>query len=99
MYRSTEHPASQPLAYAGKRLGIMQPYFFPYIGYYQMAAAVERFLIYDDVNYINRGYIARNKLLINGKELEADARGGNIAPDAPACPVSPVSATVKFPPG
>lgn len=46
----------------------MQPYFFPYIGYYQMAAAVERFLIYDDVNFINRGYINRNRLLVNGKE-------------------------------
>lgn len=50
------------------RAAIMQPYFFPYIGYYQMAAAVERFLIYDDVNYINRGYINRNRLLVNGKE-------------------------------
>ncbi len=47
---------------------IMQPYFFPYLGYYQMAAAVERFLFYDDVQFIKGGYIARNKLLINGKE-------------------------------
>jgi len=46
----------------------MQPYFFPYIGYYQMAAAVERFLFYDDVQYIKGGHIARNKLLVNGKE-------------------------------
>jgi hypothetical protein len=47
---------------------IMQPYFFPYVGYYQMASAVERFLVYDDVQYIKGGYIPRNKLLINGKE-------------------------------
>lgn len=46
----------------------MHPYFFPYIGYYQMAAAVKRFLFYDDVQYIKGGHIARNKLLINGKE-------------------------------
>lgn len=46
----------------------MQPYFFPYIGYYQMAAAVDRFLFYDDVNFIKGGYIARNKLLINGTD-------------------------------
>lgn len=57
-----------PLPPVKNSAAIMQPYFFPYIGYYQMAAAVERFLIYDDVNYINRGYIARNKLLVNGKE-------------------------------
>lgn len=50
------------------RTAIMQPYFFPYIGYYQMAAAVEQFLFYDDVQYIKGGHIARNKLLINGKE-------------------------------
>lgn len=55
----------------GKRTAaIMQPYFFPYMGYYQMAAAVERFLLYDDVNFIKRGYIARNRLLVNGAEWQ-----------------------------
>jgi hypothetical protein len=45
----------------------MQPYFFPYIGYFQLIAAVDKFIIYDDVNYINRGWINRNNILINGK--------------------------------
>lgn len=45
----------------------MQPYFFPYIGYYQLINAVDLFVIYDDVNYINRGWINRNNILINGK--------------------------------
>jgi hypothetical protein len=45
----------------------MQPYFFPYIGYFQLIAAVDKFVIYDDVNYINRGWINRNNILINGK--------------------------------
>lgn len=49
-----------------KRLAIMQPYFFPYIGYWQLIHAVDRFVIYDDVNYIKGGWINRNRLLING---------------------------------
>lgn len=49
------------------KLAIMQPYLFPYIGYFQLIDAVDRFIIYDDVNYINRGWINRNRILINGK--------------------------------
>jgi len=48
------------------KLAIMQPYFFPYIGYWQLLHAVDRFVIYDDVNYINRGWVNRNRILING---------------------------------
>ena len=48
-------------------LGIMQPYFFPYIGYWQMFKAVDKYLIYDDVNYIKGGWINRNRILIDGK--------------------------------
>ena len=47
-------------------LAIMQPYFLPYIGYFQLLAAVDRFVILDDVNYINRGWVNRNRLLLNG---------------------------------
>lgn len=49
------------------KLGIMQPYFFPYIGYWQLMNAVDKYVIYDDVNYIKRGWINRNNILINGK--------------------------------
>jgi hypothetical protein len=45
------------------KLAIMQPYFFPYIGYFQLIQAVDAFVVYDDVNYINRGWINRNFLL------------------------------------
>ena len=48
-------------------LAVMQPYLFPYMGYYQLIAAVDRFVIYDDVNYINRGWINRNRILIRGE--------------------------------
>lgn len=47
-------------------LAIMQPYFFPYIGYWQLIHAVDMHVIYDDVNYIKGGWINRNYILLNG---------------------------------
>ena len=47
-------------------IAIMQPYFFPYIGYWQLINAVDIFVIYDDVNFIKSGYINRNNILQNG---------------------------------
>ena len=44
----------------------MQPYLFPYIGYFQLINAVDKFVIYDDVNYIKKGWINRNTILVNG---------------------------------
>src|SRR5919204_3459231 len=44
----------------------MQPYLFPYIGYYQMMHACDRFVIADDVTFIKQGWINRNRLLVNG---------------------------------
>ncbi len=49
------------------KLGIMQPYFFPYIGYWQLLNAVDTYVVYDDVNYIKGGWINRNRILINGQ--------------------------------
>ena len=49
------------------KVAIMQPYFFPYIGYFQLINAVDVFVIYDDVNYIKKGWINRNTILVNGK--------------------------------
>ena len=51
-----------------KKLAIMQPYIFPYLGYFQLVNAVDTFVFYDDVNFIKRGWINRNKILVNGKE-------------------------------
>lgn len=39
------------------RLAIMQPYLFPYIGYFQLINAVEKFVLYENVNYIKRSWI------------------------------------------
>ena len=47
------------------KVAIMQPYFFPYIGYFQLINAVDNFVFYDDVNFINRGWINRNRILVN----------------------------------
>jgi len=44
----------------------MQPYLFPYIGYYQLMHAVDRFVVADDLTFIKQGWINRNRLLING---------------------------------
>jgi WbqC-like protein family len=49
------------------KLAIMQPYFFPYLGYFQLINAVDKFVIYDDVQYIKGGWINNNRILINGK--------------------------------
>lgn len=52
------------------KLGIMQPYFFPYIGYFQLINAVDKFILYDNLNFIKEKWINRNRLLvINGKPI------------------------------
>src|SRR5580704_14714507 len=47
------------------RIAVMQPYLFPYIGYFQLLQAADKFVLLDDVNYINKGWINRNRILVN----------------------------------
>lgn len=49
------------------KVGIMQPYFVPYIGYWQLMNAVDKYVIYDDVNFIKQGWINRNRILADGQ--------------------------------
>lgn len=49
------------------RIAIMQPYVMPYLGYFQMVAAVDEFVLLDDVNFIKKGWIHRNRILLNGE--------------------------------
>lgn len=49
-----------------KSISIMQPYFLLYIGYFQLIAAVDKFVVYDDVNFMKGGWINRNRILLNG---------------------------------
>ena len=48
-------------------VSIMQPYLFPWIGYFQLLAQADVFVLYDDACYIKQGYINRNTLLAAGQ--------------------------------
>ena len=50
-------------------IAIMQPYIFPYLGYFQLVFSVEKFVFYDDVNFIKQGWINRNRILLDNKEF------------------------------
>jgi hypothetical protein len=50
------------------KLGIMQPYFLPYIGYFQLLASVDQFIMYDNIKYTKKGWINRNRMLLNGTD-------------------------------
>jgi hypothetical protein len=50
------------------KVAIMQPYFFPYIGYFQLINAVDKFVLYDDIEYTKKGWINRNRILVNGAD-------------------------------
>jgi hypothetical protein len=49
---------------------VMQPYLFPYIGYYQLVSEVDKFVFFDDVNFIKKSFINRNSILLNQKKFE-----------------------------
>lgn len=46
----------------------MQPYFFPYIGYFQLINAVDEFIVYDNIQYTKKGWINRNRILVNNAD-------------------------------
>ena len=50
-------------------IAIMQPYFLPYIGYWQLLDVVDKFVIFDDVQFKKRGWINRNYILINSEKF------------------------------
>jgi len=50
------------------KLAIMQPYFMPYIGYFQLINSVDQFIMYDNIQYTKKGWINRNRILTNGKD-------------------------------
>jgi len=61
------------------KLAIMQPYFFPYIGYWQLLNVVDKFIILDDVTFIKQGYINRNKILSQNKPLQINLQISGIS--------------------
>ena len=50
------------------RLGIMQPYFFPYAGYFGLMAAVDRWVVFDTPQYIRKGWVSRNRVRSTGRD-------------------------------
>jgi len=74
------------------RAAIMQPYFLPYVGYFQLIGAVDLFIVYDDIKYTKKGWINRNRMLLNGEDAmfslplrsaadSLDVKDREIAPD------------------
>lgn len=63
------------------KIGIMQPYFFPYIGYWQLISAVDKYVIYDDVNFIKGGWINRNRILMNNEAKMINIQMHNATPN------------------
>jgi len=53
---------------SGRKVAIMQPYFLPYIGYFQLINCVDRFVVYDNIKYTKKGWINRNRFLQNGSD-------------------------------
>lgn len=51
------------------KIAIMQPYFMPYIGYFHLIESTDKIVFYDDVNYVKRGWINRNRILINKSDF------------------------------
>lgn len=49
-------------------LAIMQPYLFPYLGYWQLIKAVDKFIVYDNIKFTKKSWIRRNRILVNGKD-------------------------------
>lgn len=66
------------------KLAVMQPYFFPYLGYFQLIKEVDKFVILDDVQYVRRGWINKNRILLGNKPfkiglpVKKDSREKNI---------------------
>ena len=52
-----------------KKIAIMQPYLFPYVGYFQLIKSVDEFVVFDDVNYIKKGWINRNNFLFYNRKF------------------------------
>jgi len=50
-----------------RRVAVIQPYFFPYFGYWQLMASADVFVVYDDVQYVRRSWMNRNRIVIDGE--------------------------------
>ncbi len=65
-----------------KRIAVMQPYVFPYLGYFHLIDASSLFVFYDDVHYIKGGWINRNRILMNGSDCLFTVPLSNASPNS-----------------
>lgn len=65
----------------------MQPYLFPYLGYFQLMSAVDRFVVYDDVNYIKGGWVNRNRVRVGSQALYFTLPPQGASPNRKICEI------------
>ena len=74
------------------KLAIMQPYFLPYIGYFQAISAVDKYILYSNLNYIKDGWIHKNRILnINGTAFPITVLVANKSSFMKICDINLVS--------
>ena len=56
------------------KVAIMQPYFYPYLGYYQLISECDAFIFLDDVNFIRKGFVHRNFINLAGERSQINLR-------------------------
>ncbi|WP_312467895.1 WbqC family protein [Stutzerimonas nitrititolerans] len=61
------------------KLAVMQPYFMPYLGYFQLARSCDHFVFLDDVAFIKQGFINRNRILLDGQPFTFSLPVSNIS--------------------
>ena len=66
-------------------VAVMQPYFFPYIGYWKLMEACDYFVVFDDVHYINKGFIDRNTIIENGQRRYIKLKVANRSQNSLIC--------------
>lgn len=74
MFALTEDLPLNPLPLSGlnpvaHKIAVMQPYFLPYLGYFQLIKAVNIFVVYDNIKYTKKGWINRNRILLDGRDI------------------------------
>lgn len=65
------------------KIGVMKPYFLPYIGYWQLLNTIDEFAVYDNVQFIKNGLINRNRILLNTKNffIKIPLKSSSYSPD------------------
>ncbi len=66
---SQQKSLRETVAEKGISVAVMQPYFFPYLGYFQLVRAADRFILYDDAQFIKNGWVNRNRIQNSGRIL------------------------------